>query len=156
MAFNKLAGVNIVHVPYKGTGQAVIATVTGEVALTLGTAGSLNTQIRAGKLRPLAVTGDERDPAIPNIPTMTEVGIPMRGLSWSGLFAPVATPRPIIDKLYGELAIVLKSEYMKERVAGIGYGTAVLGIPPADFDAFYKSELTYWTKAVKDLKLSAK
>lgn len=154
--FKKLAGVNIVHVPYKGTAQAVLATVAGESSLVIMTAGSLLQHIRAGKLRPLAVTGDKRDPAVPNIPTMTEVGIPMRGLSWSGLFAPAATPRPIIDKLYSELAVVLKSDALRERVAGVGYGTGVLGVPPAEFDAFYKAEYAYWMKVIKDLNLAAK
>jgi len=149
----KLAGVNIVHVPFKGTGQAVMATVSGEVPLTMGIVGSFLQQIRTGKLRPLAVTGEKRDAAIPDVPTMSEIGLPMRELSWSGFFAPAATPRPIIDKLYSDLASILKSDNMKERYAGLGYGTGVLGVTPAEFDAFYKGEFVYWTKVLKDLDI---
>ena len=149
----KLAGVDIVHVPYKGTGQALMAAVSGEVPLTLGIVGSFLSQIRTGKLRPLALTGDKRDAAIPNVPTMSEIGLPMRELSWSGFFAPAATPPAIIDKLYGEMAPILKSENMKARYASLSYGTGVLGTTPADFDAFYKGEFVYWTKVIKDLNI---
>ncbi|MBI4292153.1 MAG: tripartite tricarboxylate transporter substrate binding protein [Betaproteobacteria bacterium] len=155
-SFKKLAGVEIVNIPYKGTAQAVMATVSGEVSVVMMTAGSLIQQIRAGKLRPLAVTGDKRDPTVPDVPAMSETGLGMRALSWSGMFAPSATPPAIIEKLYSDMAVVLKSSYMKEKVAAIGYGTAVLGMAPAEFDAFYKSEFAYWSKAVKDLKLSVK
>ena len=154
--FKQLASVDIVAVPYKGTGQAVLATVTGEVSMVMMTAGSLGPQIRAGKLRPLAVTGDKRDHTLPDVPAMSESGLGMRALSWSGLFAPAATPQAILDKLYALLAIVLKSEEMKERFAKRGYGTAVMGMPPAEFAAFYKSELAYWTKAVMGMKLGVK
>jgi len=151
----KQAGVNIVHVPYKGTGQALMAAVSGDVGLTMGIVGSFLQQYRTGKLRPLAVTGDKRDAAIPDVPTMSEIGLPMRELSWSGFFAPAATPRAIIDKLYSEMAPILKSDSMKERYSGLSFGTGVLGITPAEFDAYYKGEIVYWTKAIKDLNIRA-
>lgn len=149
----KLADVHIVHVPYKGTGQALMATVSGDVALTLGIVGSFLPQIRTGKLRPLAITGEKRDAAIPDVPTMSEIGLPMRELSWSGFFAPAATPRAVIDKLYSEMAPILKSENMKERYASLSYGTGVLGMTPAEFDTFYKGEFVYWRKVITDLNI---
>jgi len=154
--FKRLANVNIVNVPYKGSGQAIVGAISGDAPMIMLTAGSLLTQIKAGKLRPLAVTGDKRDPAVPDTPTMAELGMPMRGASWSGLFVPSATPRPVVDKIYSELAAVLKSDYMREKVAAAGYGTAVLGVTPAEFEAFHKSEFAHWSKVVKDLKLGAK
>jgi len=153
--FKKLAGVNIVHVPYKGTAQAVIGTVAGETSLVVMTAGSLLSQLRAGKLRALAVTGTKRDPANPDIPAMAESGLDFEGVSWTGLFAPAGTPSAIIDKLYSELSVVLKSDSIKERYASLGYGTSVLGISPVDFETFFRAELVKWTQVIRDLNLRA-
>jgi tripartite-type tricarboxylate transporter receptor subunit TctC len=154
--FKKRANVNIVNVPYKGSGQAIVGAISGDAPMIMLTAGSLLPQIKAGKLRPLAVTGDQRDSHLPDTPTMAEIGMPMRGGSWSGLFVPSGTPRPIVEKLYSELAVVLKSDYMRDKVAAAGYGINALGATPAEFDTFYKSEVGYWTKVVQDLHLGPK
>jgi tripartite-type tricarboxylate transporter receptor subunit TctC len=154
--FNGVTGANIVPVPYKGSAAAIMGAVSGDAQMIMMTSGSMAGQLKAGKLRPLAVTGDHRDHALPGVPTLAEAGWPIRGLSWVGLFAPSATPRAIIDKLSAELMTIVKSDYMKEKVTAAGYGTDVLGMSPAEFDAFYKSDYAYWSKVVSDRHLSLK
>ena len=121
--FNKLAGVNMTHVPFKGAAGAVAATVAGETQVTVVSIASGLGQFKAGKLRMLAVTGFKRDHVLPDVPTMKEAGlaenfeVPM----WTGLFAPAGTPAPIIDKLSSQMALVLKSDLTKTRLASMGY-----------------------------------
>lgn len=84
---------------------------------------------------------------------MTESGLDFEGGMWVGLYAPAATPRPIIDKLYNALAVVLQSESMKERMAALSYDTRDSGMPPAEFDKYFKERLTKWTKVIKENNL---
>lgn len=153
--FNKQAGTKIVHVPYKGSGPAVNAAVAGEVPLVVTSVSSALAQLRAGKLRALAVTSLTRSPFLPNIPTVSESGLDFEvgeGVpSWTGVFAPAGTPEAIIEKLYSELSIVLRSDSVKERYASLGYGTS--GLSPAEFGVAHKAEIAKWTKAIKDLNL---
>ena len=117
--FNKLAGVNITHVPFKGAAGAVAATVGGETQMTVVSIASGLSQFKAGKLRMLAVTGFKRDHVLPDVPTMKEAGlaenfeVPM----WTGLFAPAGTPAPIVDKLSSQMALILQSDLTKSRFA---------------------------------------
>jgi len=153
--FNKQAGTTFVHVPYKGSGPAVNAAVVGEVSLVVTSVASSMTQLRAGKLRALAVTSLKRSSYLPDIPTLSESGLDFEvgeGVpSWTGLFAPAGTPEAIINKLYGEVSTVLKSERMKERYASLGYGTSELS--PAEFGAAHKAEIVKWTRVIRDLNL---
>jgi len=151
--FKKQVGVNIVHVPYKGTGPSLTAVVAGEVPLVVVTVGPALAQLRAGKLRGLAVTSLKRDPLLPDIPTVSESGLDFEFIAWTGLFAPAGTPGPIIDRLYSELSVILKAESMKERVASVGYDTSEMGLPPAEFAAFLRASLAKWTKVTKDLNI---
>ena len=153
--FKKQTGVNIVHIPYKGGGPSITAAVAGEVSLFVGTVGPALSQLRAGRLRPLAVTSLKRDPQLPDIPTLSESGLDFEFIAWIGLFAPAATPGPIIDRLYGELSVILKSESMKERIALAGYDTGEIGVSPAEFSAFLRASITKWTKVTKDLAIKA-
>jgi tripartite-type tricarboxylate transporter receptor subunit TctC len=152
--FKMTAGIDIRHVPYKGGAPAVIAAMSGEVPIVISSVSDMFTQLKAGKLRPLAVTGETRSPFLPEVPTVIESGINFTGVAWTGLFAPAGTPRPIIDKLYGALAVVLRSESMKERFLAIGYETAWMGMPPAEFGALHRADVAKWGKVIKDLKLS--
>ncbi len=151
--FKRQVGVNLVHVPYKGTGASITAAVAGEVSLVVVTAGPALAQLRAGKLLELAVTSLKRDPQLPNIPTVSESGLDFEFIVWVGLFAPAGTPSAIIDKLYGELSILLKSESVKERVASAGYDTSEIGMPPAEFASFLRSSHGKWTKVTRDLNI---
>jgi tripartite-type tricarboxylate transporter receptor subunit TctC len=155
--FKKQAGVKIVHVPYKGSGPAINAAVAGEVPLIVTSVASALGQLRAGKLRALAVTSLKRSPFLPDIPTLSESGLDFEvgeGVpSWTGLFAPAGTPGAIVDKLYGELSIVLKSDTLKERYVALGYGTSAMS--PAEFGAAHKAEIVKWTQVIRDLNLRA-
>ena len=153
--FKKQAAIDIVHVPYKGTAQTITAAVSGEVPMVVASIASSLTQIRAGKLRALAITGLKRDPVLPDVPTVLESGLDFEGGIWTGLFAPAGTPRTIIDKIYGEMSVALKSDSLKERFASLGYKTSGMGIPPAEFDAFFKSNYVKWTKVIRELNIRA-
>jgi tripartite-type tricarboxylate transporter receptor subunit TctC len=148
--FKRIAGVDITHVPYKGSAASVNGAVANEVPLHVGSVGPALAFIRAGKLRPLAVTSEKRDPVIPDVPTVRESGLDFEGGMWTGLYAPAGTPGAIVDKLYTELAAVLKSERLKKQFATLGYDTNGIGISPAELGAFHRAQLAKWSKAIKD------
>jgi tripartite-type tricarboxylate transporter receptor subunit TctC len=148
--FKRVAGVDITYVPYKGSVASVTGAVAGEVQLHSGSVGPALSQIRAGKLRPLAVTSAERDPVLPDVPTVRESGLDFEGGMWTGLYAPAGTPGAIIDKLYREISTILKSEGTKKHFGTLGYDTNGLGMSPAELGAFHRSQLARWSKAIKD------
>lgn len=154
--FNRQRGVNIVHVPYKGAAPAANAAVAGEVSLIVISIAPILGQLQSGKLRALAINGTERSRVLPDIPTALESGLDYEGITWAGLFAPAGTPRPVIDKLYTAMSIVLKDDEVKARFISRGREpSGGVGMPPAEFDAFFKAELAKWTKAIKDLNIRA-
>jgi len=148
--FNKLAGVTMTHVPFKGAAGAVAATVAGDTQVTVVSIASGLAQFKAGKLRMLAVTGFKRDHVLPDVPTMKEAGltenfeVPM----WTGLFAPAGTPAPIVDKLSSQMALILKSDLTKTRLASMGYESRPL--TRAEFTKLQKDDIEKWTKVVRD------
>jgi tripartite-type tricarboxylate transporter receptor subunit TctC len=148
--FKKIAEIDVTHVPYKGSGASVNGTVAGEVQLHTGSVGPALSQIRAGKLRALAVTSAKRDPVIPDVPTVRESGIEFEGGMWSGLYAPAGTPRPIIEKLYNEVSAILKSDANKAQFAKLGYDTNELGLSPEELGAYHRAQLAKWSKAIRD------
>jgi len=155
--FKKQAGVDIVHVPYKGAAPAVNATVAGETSLILISIPPISGQLQSGKLRALAINGRERSRFLPDVPTGLESGMDYEGITWAGLFAPAGTPRPVIDKLYSAMSFVLKDNPMKERFVAQGREpTGGVGMPPAEFEIFFKAELAKWTKAIRDLNIRSK
>jgi tripartite-type tricarboxylate transporter receptor subunit TctC len=113
------------------------------------------TQLRAGKLRALAITGVERDPLLPNVPTLRESGLDVVGGTWVALFAPAATPRPIIDRLSKELSTILKMPDLQAKMNSEGYTTRNLGMTAAEFDDFFTGYLAKWTKIGKGLNLNS-
>jgi len=146
--FKLTAGVNIVHVPYKGGGPAVIDLIGGHVLMMFSTLPSVLQQVRGGKLRGLAVTGSRRFPAAPEFPTMIEAGIPGFEVSgWSGMFAPAGTPREAVGRLAGETAKILRAPELKERF--FVQGAEPVGNSPEEFSAFVKSEIAKWSKVVE-------
>ena len=148
--FKRIAGVDITYVPYKGSAASVTGAVAGEVQLHAGSVGPALSQIRAGKLRPLAVTSGKRDPVLPDVPTVSESGLDFEGGMWTGLYAPAGTPSAIIDKLYSELSAILKSDAIRNQFATLGYDTNQLGMSPEELGAYHRTQLTKWTKAIKD------
>ena len=153
--FKKQTGVNIVYIPYKGSGPSIMAAIAGEVPLVVVTLGPALSQLRAGKIRALAVTSATRAAVVPDVPSMSEAGVDFQFLTWIGLFGPARLPLPIIDKLYGELSAIFKSESLQKQYASIGYDAREatgVGMPPAKFGSFFQASLTRWTNAAKDLK----
>jgi tripartite-type tricarboxylate transporter receptor subunit TctC len=145
--FNSMTGTTLVHVPYKGSGPAMTALLSGEVDVVFEGLGSASPQIRAGKIRALAVTSDKRSPAFPDVPTMKELGIPFESLSWYGLWAPAGTPKEIVDRMHAEVAKALHSpELMKVWEA---QGATPGGESPEEFKAYIKTEIQKWGEAVK-------
>lgn len=135
------AGVDIVHVPYKGLQPAVLATIAGEVPLTwVGVASGLP-QVKAGKIKPLAISGPKRSPLIPNMPTFAEVGYPdVDANVWFGTFAPAGTPRDIVDRIHRDsLKVTVDADFRQSQVASKGYDWAGLG--PEEFAAHIRKEL---------------
>lgn len=157
--FKKQAGVRIVHVPYKGGAPALTAGIAGQVQMVVLTiAPQVLVQVRAGKLRALAVTGVERSRFLPEVPNASESGLDFEGgmAMWLGLLAPAGTPSAIIDKLYSELSVVLKSKSEIEHLASLGFETSRTGNSPAEFGAIYRADFAKWTKLTKDLNIRAK
>ena len=120
-AFDQAAGVSMVHVPYKGSSQAHVDILSGEVQAMFDTTSSAMGQIRAGKFRPLAVTSHERVGELPNVPTIAEAGYPAAEMTtWYGLYVTGGTPRPIVDALNAELTRVLRLPDVQARLKGLG------------------------------------
>src|SRR5882724_2204292 len=119
--FKSLAKVDLIHIPYKGSAPAIQDVMSGQVPMMFDTSVVAGPHIQSGKLRALAVTSSKRAPAFPNVPTVAEAGLPGYELvSWQAIFAPAGTPQPIVDRLYAEIAKILKSPEMQERLANLG------------------------------------
>jgi tripartite-type tricarboxylate transporter receptor subunit TctC len=152
--FNSLARVNLVHVPYKGSGPGMVDVMGGQVQIMFPNLTAALPQVKSGKLRALAVTGQKRTPVAPDLPTVIEAGIPGYVVtSWFGVLAPAATPRPIVQRLNAELAKLAKAPDMRERLAG--EGAEPISSTPEQFAAFIKTEIEQWTKVVRAAKISA-
>jgi tripartite-type tricarboxylate transporter receptor subunit TctC len=146
--FRTMAGVDIVHVPYKGGGAAVTDLLGGQVSMYFGTTPSTMPHVRTGKLRALGVTTAKRTPAAPDVPTIAESGLPgYEQSAWHGLLAPAGTPEAIITKLHAEVVRALRSKDVAERFAV--QGIDVIGSSPAEFAAFIKQDLAKYEKLVK-------
>ena len=147
-----LAGVKLVHVPYKGGGQAANDLVSGQIPLAvLGLAPMLKQQ-QAGNVRILAVTTPERSKALPEVPTLTELGYPQIALAqWAGLVAPAATPQPIIQKLSDALMKVLAEKSIRDKMSAAGITPKPLKYQ--QFDAFLKKTVDTWQQVVPKLNI---
>jgi tripartite-type tricarboxylate transporter receptor subunit TctC len=147
--FKVMAGVQMTHVPYKGSAPAVADLISGQVQLMFDNLPPSLPQIKAGKLRALAVTSSTRAPALPDVPTMAEAGLPgFEASSWFGVLAPAGTPPAIVAKLNAEIARWLATPEAKERLSKQGADAA--GGSPEDFVKHIAAETTKWAKVVKD------
>ncbi|MCX7135777.1 MAG: tripartite tricarboxylate transporter substrate binding protein [Proteobacteria bacterium] len=152
--FNQVAGVKLVHVPYKSAGQALIALLGNETQLSFLSPITAHTQIRSGRVKALAVSSRTRFPGAPDIPSATEAGIPgMEALLWFGLFAPAHTPQPIVMKLNQTIGEILRQPEIKDAI--LKQGAEVALSTPDELRAFVKSELVKWTKVIKDAGIKA-
>jgi tripartite-type tricarboxylate transporter receptor subunit TctC len=149
--FKGLAKVDLVHVPYKGT-QSVIGLLRGEAAVLFENLISVGAHVKSGKMRVLAVGASKRSTAMPEVPTIAEAGVPGYDMVlWFGVLAPAGTPRPVVAKLHGEIAGILKQPDVNQRLTGLG--AEPVGSSPEEFDAFIKREIGKWAKVVKDAGL---
>ena len=147
--FKSLTGVNVVHVPYKGTAPALIGFLAGETGLAFYSASATLAHVKAGRLRALATTGAKRSPSLPDLPTVVEAGVPgFETGSWAGVLAPAGTPKAIIAKLHGELTRILQLPEAKERLAAIDFEP--VGNTPEEFGALIRKEVARWAKVVKE------
>ena len=145
---NASAGIKMQHVPYKGSGQAVIDLLAGQVQVMFSGMSSVMPHLKAGKLRPLAVTGAQRSPAVPEVPTIAESGFPgFEATAWYGVLAPAGTPKPVVIRLHDEIVRVLKMPDVKERLENVGF--ELVGGTPEAFGAYIKTEIQKWAKVVK-------
>jgi tripartite-type tricarboxylate transporter receptor subunit TctC len=145
--FDSMAGVQMTHVPYKGSAPAVTALLSGEVDLMLAPALTVLPYIKAGKLRGLATTGAERSAAFPEMPTVAESGLPgFEASQWYGVLVPAGTPRPVIDRLQQELVRIV---HQPEVVAALSSdGSEPVGSTPEAFAAYFKTEVARWRRVI--------
>ena len=145
--FKSLAKIDLLHVPYKGGGPAVVDLMGGHVQMMFSTLPTVLQQVRASRLRALAVTGGKRFAAANEFPTMIESGVAGYEVSgWSGMFAPAGTPREAVNRVSSEAAKILRAPELKERFAAQGAEPA--GNTPEEFTAFVLAELAKWKKVV--------
>ncbi len=152
--FKQMAKVDITHVPYKGTGPALTGILSGEVQMLFG--GAINTvpQVRSGKLRALAVAGDRRARALPDVPTVAESGFPgYEANSWNGIAAPARTPKPIITRLNSEMLRILALKEVVDYMTADGAEPA--GNTPEHFAVYIRSEHAKWAKVIREAKIVA-
>jgi tripartite-type tricarboxylate transporter receptor subunit TctC len=142
------AGINLVHVPYKGTPQAVIDLLSGQVQAMFANTLSVLPQVKAGRLRALAISSAKRSAAAPELPTVAESGMPgYESGTWFALLAPAGTPRDIVNRLNAELGKIVATADMKAKL--LDQGADPVTMTPEQIRAFLKSELAKWTKVVK-------
>ncbi|WP_422017586.1 Bug family tripartite tricarboxylate transporter substrate binding protein [Reyranella sp.] len=150
---NKAAGLDMVHVPYKGSGPATADIVAGQVEVLIVTPPAVSGHIRNGNVKALALASDNRLPSFPEIPTTAEAGLPGFTLDgWFALFAPAGTPQPIVDKLNAAMRKVGKMEAVVARANQLG--TVLKDWTPAQMDSFAKGEVETWGKVIRDNKIT--
>jgi len=149
------AGIDIVHVPYKGGGPAVTDTIAGQVPILIVSIPAAMPFVRSGRLRPVAVTTLKRSPAAPTVPTVAEaLGIKDYEVdSWYAMFAPAKTPLPIVERLQREIASVVQTTEIKEKL--LQQGADGVGGTPEELDRIVRAELVKWQALVRDAKIKA-
>jgi tripartite-type tricarboxylate transporter receptor subunit TctC len=149
-----MTGTRMTHVPYKGDGPGLADAVGGQIPIVIASQAATVPYVQAGRLRAIAVTSRSRNPAMPNVPTVTEAGIAGYDLDpWYGVVAPASTPQAIVQQLGAASVQVMKSERMREKLASIGGINAPM--PPAEFGAFIKSEIPRWSQIIRRIGAKA-
>ena len=151
--FSYMAGIKMVHVPYKGGGPAVISVVGGETAILFATIPSSIQHFESGRLIPLGVSSLKRNIALPNVPSIAEAALPgFEAIEWNGVLVPAGTPPAIITRLNQAIVKALAIPDVKERI--IGLGADPVGSSPEEFAAFIKKELATWSKVIKEVGIT--
>lgn len=147
--FKSMAKVELTHIPYKGSAPAVSDLLGNQIAIMFDNMPSVIPHVRSGKLRAIAISTAKRSPELPDVPTIAEAGVPgYEAVSWFGMFAPAATPKPVLDKLSTALSKVLANPEVQKKISAQGGET--VNETPAQFAAFIRSETTKWGKVVKE------
>jgi len=150
--FKWMAGVDMIHVPYKGQAQSVIDQISGQVQLAFNTAVTVLPHVKQDKLKPVAISTRERFPPMPDLQTIEEGGVKgYDGSSWQGVVMPAGTPREIVARVYQELATMLKAPDTREKF--LAQGALASGMQPEEFTAFVKREAEKWSKVAKAAKV---
>lgn len=151
-AFTFATGTKAIHIPYKGSSQAHVDIISGEVSMMFDSASSAMSQIRAGKFRPIAVTADKRSPELPDVPTLAEQGVKGADVqTWYGMFVTGGTPKPVVDRLSTELARVLKLPDVQARIKGLGGDVGAIDL--AQFTEMNRQEFERFGKLVRDANI---
>lgn len=146
--FAYMTGTQLVHVPYKGTQQAITELIGGQIQVMSDGTASILPHVRAGRVRGLATTGSKRSIAAPDLPTVAEAGVPgYEVVSWNGVIVPAGFPRPLVSRLNSEINQILATPDFKERIGKIGYETA--GGTPEQFAELIRSDTKKWAEIVK-------
>jgi len=146
--FKSMAGIDVVHIPYKGQAPAVVDQIAGQVQLAFNTAVTVLPHVQQGKLKPIAISTKERFPPMPDLQTVDEGGVKgYDGGSWQAVVMPAGTPRDIVSKVHQELAAMLKSPDTREKF--LSQGALASGITPDEFAKFLKAEMEKWAKVAK-------
>ncbi|MCP3017882.1 Bug family tripartite tricarboxylate transporter substrate binding protein [Cupriavidus basilensis] len=151
---NQMAGIQITHVPYKGTGPAMTDLLGGSVDLTITTPPPLMGHIAGGKLRALVVTSKQRLPSLKDVPSAPEAGYPDLDVSsWFAMYAPAGTPKPVIDKLAGEIERIMQTEAFRKKAEELGAEAKFMG--PQQLATYQRNELVRWAKVIKAADIHA-
>jgi tripartite-type tricarboxylate transporter receptor subunit TctC len=152
--FKKEAAVDIVHVPFKGGGPAMMDVIAGNTQVAVGSRAPMVAQIKGGRLKALAVGSRERIPALPDVPTLSEAGLPgYEATNWWGVVVPAGTPRAVIERLHKELTAVIASVETRKRFEA--EGADALPMSSAEFGRFIAVETAKWARVVKDAGIKA-
>ena len=152
--FQHALKLDLVHVPFEGGGNAVLATVAGHTPISFGAAAPAVPLIKDGKLRALAVTGKARSPTLPDVPTMAEAGFPeVEGATWTAVVVPAGTPQEIVAKLHSLVVAALAQPDVKDKLAAIAY--VPIGNSPEECAAFFQAEMAKWGPIIKAAGLRA-
>ena len=150
--FNHAAGVQVTHIAYKGTGPAIADLIGGQVQSAIGTMASLEQHVKAGKLRALGVTTPKRSPAMPNVPTIAEAGLPGFEVPlWYSILAPAGTPKEIVARLSGDISKALAVPETRERLTAQGFDVNYLN--PEQMSDLIRNDIARWQKSIKDIGL---
>ena len=147
--FKTMAGVDLLHVPYKGAAQQLTDLVAGHVALTFATAPSAVPFIKSGQMRAIGVSSGKRTAALPDVPTIAEAGVPgYEAVGWNGMMAPAGLPAPVLEKVNGTVVRIFQAPDVREKMIALAADPQTT--TPAEFGAYIRSEITKWAKVVKD------
>ena len=151
--FKLEAGIDVLHVPFRGAGPAVVDTVGGHTKAIIATVTTLAPHVKSGKLRAIGISGTKRSPIMPDVPTFAEAGVSYEAGNWIGLAAPAGTPAAIVDKLNKEISAVQDMPDVQKRFGD--EGADVIKMTPAQFSAYMDSEMTKWGRVIKEGNIKA-